>query len=343
MKQALVFCALGFLPGVPGRAQTLITSITTSTSDVADTVNEVGAPGSPSGYTFQGTTTAITSFNTAAQSYTVTGLADAAYVRRNSSGSDANQSSAWYVNGSNFIAPHADTYAQLLLGNDINRGSDNTFANGTDVTMGNIERLDFVFTSGIKASAGLAFTVFDRGLTGVHDGFGIAAITGWDSVNHVPTSYALLTGQAGNWGPTNVADTFNYTLFRYSNGDNLTSNNVSTETNSQGIGGVLFTAADLGLTPGTTIYGYSLFGYDVTDAGNTANLIDWTNATYFPTNTDATTGGGGIDLAALNGISFSVVPEPSAYALAAVGVLAGFIGWRHRPRRAAARGSLAPE
>jgi hypothetical protein len=86
---------------------------------------------------------------------------------------------------------------------------------------------------------------------------------------------------------------------------------------------IVLTPADLGLTVGGTIYGYSLMAMDVT-ATTSAQTLDWTNAAFYPTTTDGTTGGGGIDLAGLNGIAFSVVPEaaPSAAWLGAFALLA---------------------
>lgn len=308
-------------------AQTAITGITTSTSDAADSTSE--------GYTFQNTTTAITTFSTSGNGYAVTGLADTAYVRRNTGVGNTNQSSVWYTQGSDFLGPHSNDYGSLLLGNDLNHGSDNTFSNDAGAAGGNIERLDFVTTAGMIANDSMGFAVFDRGATGVHDAFKIAVITGWDSINNKPTSYGQLVGQAGNWGPDNLATSFDYTLFRYSNGDDLTANTASSETGNQGVGGVVFTLADLGIAAGTTIYGYSLFGYDVTDGGDSANLLDWTSTSYYPSGTTGATGTGGIDLLGLNGITFSAVPEPSTYMLFGTGLMIAAIAFRRwRLRRA---------
>ena len=303
-------------------AQSAITGITTSTSSTAPTVSE--------GYTFQNVTTSVTTFTTASSTYAVTGLANAAYVRRNTTSGNSNQSSVWYVQGSNFLGSHSNDYASLLLGNDLNHGSDNTFSNDTGAAGGNIERLDFVTTAGMTSNASMGFAVFDRGAIGVHDAFKIAVITGWDSVNNKPTSYGQLVSEPGgaDYGTQNVVADFNYTLFRYSNGDNLTANTASTEVGTQGVGGVVFSLAQLGITAGTTIYGYSLFGYDVTDGGNSANLLDWTSTSYYPANTTGTTGSGGIDLLGLNGITFSAIPEPSTYMAFGTGLMFAAIAFR---------------
>jgi hypothetical protein len=192
-------------------------------------------------------------------------------------------------------------------------GSDNTFANGTVNTTGNIERLDFTWKNGLTVTNALAFAVFDRGAVGVHDSFAIAAVTAVDA-NGNPTAYGTMLKVASGWGGTaNPITDFNYTLFRYASGDNLSASTANTEVGTQGVGGIVLTPADLGLTVGTTIYGYSLMATDVA-ATNSAQLLDWTNATYYPTTTDGNTGGGGIDLAGLNGMAFAAVPEtaPSA-------------------------------
>lgn len=313
----------------PVVAQVLITNPTFTVTDFGDTTHE--------GFTYRNSVTALSTFQAGGTPYRVGATADQAYVRRNAV--NANQSSVWYRGetgtGAPFLGTHADTYGQLLLGNDVNRGSDNTFANGTSAPTGNIERLDFVWSGGLEADAGFAVGVFDRGAAGAHDAFRVALITGWDSINSLPTAYSTQLAQSASWGGANfdappaVPDTFGYTLFRYNNGDNLTANVESTETSTQGVAGMLFDLAAFGVAPGTTVYGYSLFGFDATPSTPGVNLLDWST---YPTNTPDATGTGGIDLLAINGIAFSVVPEPSAFGLAALGALA-LSAFTRRPGR----------
>jgi hypothetical protein len=315
---------------VNSSAQMAVSSITTSTSDQSNTnINDTR---------FERTTTAVTTFlDVAGNIYDANTVAGSAYVRRNTTAGNDNNSSVWYDQGSQtdrFSAPYATTYSELLLGNNILRGSDNTFANGTDASSGNIERLDFLFNpTGITSSIQTSFAIFDRGLATEHDFVKIAVITGWDSTTNRPTAYGgqLVSVTTANYGTTNPIASFDYNLFRYDNGNDLGSPywNSNSETGSQGIGGVVISMADLGIATGTTIYGYSLMGYDVTTNGNMANLVDWTNTTYYSDNTTGSTGTGGIDLSAVNGVLYNRrVPEPSTYGAIFLFLTAGLLGWR---------------
>jgi hypothetical protein len=284
-----------------------------ATQDVtAVTTNTIpGAPSSAEGYTFNNDQRAVASFTTATNTYAISSLADNVFIRRNAVNN--NQSSVWYVSsgvGTDLSGVHQSDYGQMLMTNNIFAGSDNTFANGTANTTGNIERIDFTWNAPITVNSSLAFAVFERGAVGVHDSFAIAAITAVDGSGN-PTAFGSLLKISPGWGgATNPVADQPYRLFRYSNGDNITASVLNTETNTQGIGGIVINAIDLGLVLGQSIYGYALMAADVT-ATNSAQLLDWTNATYYPTTTDGTTGGGGIDLAAVNGIAFAIVPEPT--------------------------------
>jgi hypothetical protein len=342
----LACVALGMLDGLTAlQAQIAITQVTTSTSDLSNAkVN---------GVTFDRTTVSVASFKDGAGNiYDANTVALSAYVRRNTAAGNANNSSVWYSQGSpqgsspsgSFGAPYATDYASLLLGNNLLRGSDNTFANGTDASSGNIERIDFLFTSsGITASSLTSFAVFDRGAIGQHDNVKIAVITGWDPVNNRPTAYGGVLGNitSTDYGATNPVSNFDYNLFRYDTGDNLGWPNYwndNTETGTQGIGGVAISLTDLGIAPGTTIYGYSLMGYDVTTGGDMANLVDWTNTSYYSADTTGATGTGGIDLSAVNGVLYNRrAPEPSTYGALLMGAGLLFFGYLRRTRRAATR------
>lgn len=329
-----IAAVLVLAPALP--AQIAVTQITTSSTNLSNqTIN---------GDSFSRETVAVTTFKDGAGNiYDANSVAGSAYVRRNTGAGNANNSSVWYADGTttDFAATYATTYDSLLLGNNLLRGSDNTFANGAGTNTGNIERLDFLFSSsGITSTIATAFAVFDRGNANEHDTVSIAVITGWDSVNNVPTSYGgvLVTLSPANYGTTNPTANFDYHLFRYANGSNLGSPywNDNSETGAQGIGGATISMADLGITAGTTIYGYSLMAGDVTAAtigNNMANLVNWNNTTYYSSTTDGNSGGGGIDLSAVNGVLYNKrVPEPSTYGAIFVGLSALFFGWRRYRR-----------
>jgi hypothetical protein len=302
------------------RALTAITSITTTSSDLANTVTN--------GTTFDNTTLSVNTFTSSTGSvYAVDGSVtlnnELAYVRRETGSTNPDNSSLWYAQNpgstTQLLAPYTTTMGSALLGNNLYRGADNLFANGTTTSDGNVERLDLIFNAtGITSTSTMAFAVLERGAVNQHDPFEIALITGYNSSTGAVTYGGnLVSVSTANYGSTNVDANFTYNLFRYSNGDNLGSPgywNSDTATGTQSLGGVVLNVADFGLATGTVIYGYSLMAADVTDGGNVSNLADWTNATYYPTNSsDATPGAGGLDPAAVNGVLFKVLPEPSTY------------------------------
>lgn len=291
-----VFASLSPLPVFAVEDITVIgTTITTGTPSISD------------GYTFENGVQSATSFSTATGNYIVASLANNVFVRRN--GTTANNSSVWHASsgtGTNLSGVDQTAYDRMLLDNNIYQGSDNTFSNEAGPTGANIERLDFTWNAARTASSTLRFGVFDRGAVGVHDSFAIAAITAIDAFGN-PTAYGTLLKVAAGWGGTaNAFGAQAYRLFRYNNGNDITTNNDSSSVNTQGVGGILITTADLGIANGTAIFGYSLMSNDVTDP---------LNVSAFPTTTDGQTAGGGIDLASINGLEIQAIPEPSSILL----------------------------
>jgi hypothetical protein len=205
--------------------------------------------------------------------------------------------------------PEPTTTQATLRANNILETVDNVFVNTGYINgiQTDIERVDFVTSSGIKTSSDRAVTLFDRGPNDKHDPFKIAPILSIDSAGN-PTSYGNLLSVPIGWGLTNLrpggaADqNLNYTIVTNSTGAFSNVLNVS-----QQIGGILIPLSNLA-TPSTTIYGYSLFAPDVNDNGNPANLIDWKNASIFPLDTPNAVGG--IDLVATNVGVAKAVPEP---------------------------------
>lgn len=270
------------------------------------------------GDTFQNETFNVTSF-TAGTTKTVDSSATATYIRRSGTGGNSN---LWMVqNGSTSnlrgMNPSAGTLADVLSGNNVLQGGNDLFVNtgGSPGTVNtNVERVDFAWAGGFTTVSDQGFAVFDRG---ANDGFQIAVITGWDSINNRPTAYgATKDVSATSFGANLAADwvagggtetTFTATALRFTTDTTLTTLD-SSQSVTGGLGGVFISFADLGIADGTTVYGYSIMATDVTN--NLANLVDWTNAAYYPTNTPDSAVGS-IDLAGFNGRRF--VPEPATY------------------------------
>jgi hypothetical protein len=288
-------------------AHTTITSATTVTTTIADTVHE--------GFTFQNTTVALDTFTAGGETYAVDGMADTVFTQRGSGG--ASRSHVWYETASNLgdrVASYATTLDDVLLNNNLALGAHNLFANAGS-SSANIERVDLISSSGFTASGGFAFPVFDFGVNPQHESFKIALVTGVDCSGN-STGFSDLAGTAP-FTATNIYNHDTFSIHRYDNGSDTNGDDATgryalfNTTNDQGPGRVVFTFDDFGVTAGTTIFGYSLFGYDVATGGDTNNLVDWTNSTYFPT---ATPGGegttGGFDFAAVNGIFLKMWLSP---------------------------------
>lgn len=206
--------------------------------------------------------------------------------------------------------PNPSTTLTTLNQNNIYTGTDNVLTNAgnNDGSRSDVERVDFIFGSAQTAASDLGVSVFERGATGGHDGFRIAAITAVNATTGAPTQYGTVVttySNTGSWGtPSLASNQDDYTVLR----KNGTTGNLgigSTSTTNQNIGGALIRLTDL-VSSGTTIYGYSLFASNVTT--NSANLVTWTNNTNFPNTTEEANGG--LDLVASNiGVTRSrVVP-----------------------------------
>jgi PEP-CTERM motif-containing protein len=350
------------------RAQSAITSVTTdiiSGSPTTVTANSETV-------TFDNDQDEVVSFTTATTTYYATATAQEAIIDRDPTNDTyaPNQLSLWYAyTGSATDPTYEGTYQTnantALLGNNLYEGSDNLFVNdnGNTQSSGDVERLDFVLSkSGESATTGQAFAVFDRGNDTNHDSFKIAVITAVDS-NGNPTAYGgdLITVTPDDYDTSaNPVANQNYTVFRYKTGDNISAwdNNVtggsiaSTDQGTQGVGGTVLSLANLGISAGTTIYGYSITASDVyststasvaINAAISADLVNYMNTTYYPNDSsDNTSTGndsdyGGIDLMDVNGVEFSTtkpIPEPATYGMifAGLGVLTVAI---FRPRRKA--------
>lgn len=172
----------------------------------------------------------------------------------------------------------------------VNRGTDNVFVNNDSGNGNNIERMDYVFSSGIApgAAANQGFVLFERN---GNDNLRIAAILSVDGSNN-PTSFGTLlpiTSGSTNWG----GSAYSLTTTTFRDLDNSAAIDLRPHENigAQTLKACWVTCDDLGIADGQTFYGYSLFAFDTPAGTASSNLLDWTNATYFPTNTASASGG----------------------------------------------------
>ena len=190
--------------------------------------------------------------------------------------------------------------------NVYNKGTDNFFDN-ISANSNNIERMDWILSGGYSTTniTKVGFAVFERGADNAHDAFAIAAITGLDAMGN-PNNYGTLkkvtTAQWGNITSSGVS----YRILKAASGTNLLDAGV----NTQNRGGVFLPLSSLGITSGTTIYGYSIFANDVPLASTVAQLVDVsaTNTLTYPTNTASAEGG--IDMIATTGIFVDITVLP---------------------------------
>ena len=335
-------------------AQVAISGITYGT--LVDSANT-----SSGGLTYLNQYRPVNTVSTAsAGSYQFTGpLASNVYVRRNTDSNgngtqnqttdNPNNSTIIYqANGSNQVVGEYDTsLANVFLSGNLYNGVRNPFANGAGTaTNSNIERIDFYFSGGYTVQANDALVFFDVENSGnFGDGFRIAAFTAVGTVNgatNAPTTYAntgLLVAPDSFGGPlANPGGTTSATYRRstFTSGDSLTGTASGSATaGTLELVGILIRFSDLGITAGTTIYGYSLMAGDVAPA-SAANLVNWNSSTYFPTNTDPA-GYGNMDFMGFGAQVSRPVPEPSTYgALLLAGGLGVFGLRRLRQRRSAA-------
>jgi len=196
-----------------------------------------------------------------------------------------------------------DNMESVFDGNSLNQGTDNLFANQGDGNgnNNNIERLDVIFLGGVISTVNtkVGFALFERGDNNAHDPFVIAAITAVDT-DGTPTAYGNPLRVNGSHYGNLASSSINYYIVRKDPAIEL--NLRMSTSGTQNIGAVFISFNDLGINPGQKIYGYSVVAYDLPAGATGANLVNYHNSTYFPTNTSSATAQGGIDLIALTGV-----------------------------------------
>ncbi len=229
------------------------------------------------------------------------------YVRRKPRTDD--RQLAWYFgtfddnNTFTLLAASPLSEQQLFSENNILAGFDDVFTNtganvGGTLYNGNasIERVDFVLNTSVEANDGTGFVVLERGVPNGHDGFSIAAITKVNSSGKLIGYGPVVKIPASSWGKVPLVTPIPQTYFLNNIADGGTGtaqNPALTVPAGQTLGGIVIKTSEL-VSPGQTIYGYSLFGPDVTCSS--AELVNVNNP-CFPSDTKTE---GGIDLPSVN-------------------------------------------
>jgi len=339
----LVFVAGALLVAVVSQAQTAVTDITYGTATNAGNTSQ-------GGINYDNRFRPVSTVTTGLGDYRFDGpLATDVFARRNTNSSNSggnNQSNdnpnnttiIYQYDNSRHMGTYEPTLEEVFLSGNLYTGIRNPFANGAGTsTNSNIERLDFYFSGGYTVQANDALVFFDVENAGnFGDGFRIAAFTTVGTVNgftNAPTTYANsgLLVPADSFGgpienPLGDSDAV-YRRSTFTNRDNLSG--TASGTASAGtleLVGILIRFSDLGITAGTTIYGYSLMAGDTAPA-TAANLVNWNNATYYPTDTDPA-GYGNMDFMGFGAQISRPVPEPSTYGAIFIVLSAAFFGWR---------------
>jgi gliding motility-associated-like protein len=162
----------------------------------------------------------------------------------------------------------------------LNIGSDEFFVNSTagSIHYSNIERIDFVFTTGYTSAnpANSGFAVFERN---GNDNFKIAAITAIDLGGN-PTSFGPLVSINQSQFGANLKPV-SYVILEKDPDNGDTNFRPSDNGGVQQVRGVYVSLQDLGVAPGQPFYGYAVLPDDAVSTDFTLN----------PTNTPAATGG----------------------------------------------------
>ncbi len=366
----LAFLVAGFCS--ISRAQVLPVTAWTTTGIIDNTDSVSG------GITFYNKYETISSFTAGGETYSLTlsgntSIADHAYVRRSTATPTAtaniNALHIMTVSGSSGTTVQGQYYPtaeNLLLSGNILTTIADAFTNtgsGSSVLVSNVERLDFVWSSGYLANPTDVIAVFNVDAATTQDDFRIAIFTSIDGSN-TPTAYVSTglvintippassggdgtdTGTGADYGdklaaqyPTGTTGTAstttslsNWRIAGYSNGDNLSGAvYAGFSSTNQGIGGAAIRLSDLGITTSQVIYGYSLMGPDVSPT-LASDLVSWTNSSVFLTTT--TDSQGTADFTTFTGRFIKPVPEPSTYGAILMGVgLAAYALRRRLGRR----------
>jgi Secretion system C-terminal sorting domain len=322
-----LFCLLVFflLVQINLQAQTAITAVTTSNSAAVSSQSYlIGANTYNWGLAPNNNVVLVDGFTAGGLPYTYASfLTGNVKLRRvNNANISGNFTLIWaetVTSGTTFnMLPDYQGDMEPFFNNRVyNKGTDNFFDN-TSGNSNNVERLDWIVPAGFStaAPAKLGFAIFERGAAAAHDPFCIAAITSLDAMGNPATYGAIVRVAAAGYGDPGPA--VSYRILKAAQPGNL----ADAGTGNQTRGGVVVSLQNLGIAASTTIYGYSLFANDLPVVATPADLVNFNNATFFPTNTGSP---GGIDLIAVTGLYIETALLPVKFTAFAAAVRNGLV------------------
>lgn len=333
IRTTLLAALLATLAGLSAQGQLAVTNISYGTlGDNADSTH--------GGLTFREKFAPVsTVYSPTVGTYGFSGpVASNIYTRRNTGVGNANNTTLFRQTDTGTIAQgtYDATLEDVWKSGNLYDGIRNPFANGAGAVSSNIERFDF-YLPNYTVLTGDSLVFFDLENTGnFGDGFRIAAFTGWNTGTAAPTTYANtgLLVAADSFGGPIVSPTGgtagNFERTTYTNGDNLSgaASGVTALAGPLNLVGILIRLSDLGITAGTTIQGFSIMAADVAPT-TAADLVNWNNATFYPTNT-AAAGVGNMDFVGFGAQISRPIPEPSTYGLILIAGVIAFVLLRRR-------------
>ncbi|WP_176723315.1 T9SS type A sorting domain-containing protein [Roseivirga misakiensis] len=192
-----------------------------------------------------------------------------------------------------------DNEEGLYLSGLSNAGYDNILTNNS-TNFANVERIDIIYYTGVVTSTPTTavFPIIERG---GNDDIRVAAIRGLDA-NGDPNDYYPTVVRVSNDGTTDWGNLGQSHISLVMRRQDATSDPIPVQVlGTQDIHGSAIAFNEFGITADDIVYGYSIFADDVTVTGS--DLVDFTNATNFPTGTT----GSGLDLIA--GVSTAVASD----------------------------------
>lgn len=298
---AILLTSTSFL-AAPARAKKQFQSYSTNPVSPTTATYDAGSPSQT--YTFgNGSDEELASITAGGTNYTPKQLANEVFIRRADNSLVTGERCNIFIERSTTgtgdvnsgptypVDTNGDcSLSEVLKGLIVNRGVLDILSNdssGSAEEPNNVERVDFVYTAGIVAPTN-ASDLNEAGHVVMekngNNPVKLAAILSIDAAGN-PTSFSntVVTVSSSDYGNTGGGISNNFLFDPSTSGP--VQNPEFDEFKSEPVGGTLVTLSDLGITAGQTYYGFAVFGTDVNPSNPSSDLIDWTNQTVFPRDT----------------------------------------------------------